>query len=108
MSVAVASAVVALVDWPTSCCACSSALTWVRMSSRISVKDSPAGNCWGSAGVENEGGRCWEEVEPAAAVLAAVEDLADRRTVAVEDPADRRAVVVERRFDLDLGMLTGR
>lgn len=78
------------------------------MSSRSSVKDPPAGTCWESAGVEGEGGSCWEEVEPAAAVLAAVEDRADRRTVAVEDPAARRAVVVERRFGLDLGMLTGR
>ena len=47
-------------------------------------------------------------MEPAAAVLAAVEDQADRRTVAVEGPAARRAVVVERRVDSGLGMFTSR
>ena len=104
----VAAAVVAAVDWPTNCCACSSALTWVRMSSRSSVNDSPVDPCWGSAGVEGGEGRCWEEAEPAAAVLASVEDRAERRTVrAVEGPADRQAVAVERRFDLGLGMFTG-
>ena len=94
---------VALVDWPANCCACSSALTWVRISSRSS-EDSPADDSRGAAGVDDGGGSCWEEVEPAAAVLA--EDQADRRTVAVEGPAARHTV--ERRVDLGLGMFTSR
>ena len=74
-----------------------------------SVNDSPVDPCWGSAGVEGEEGRCRKEAGPAAAVLAVVEDRADRQTVrAVEGSADRQAVAVERRFDLGLGMFTGK
>ena len=71
--------------------------------------DSPVDDSLGAAGIDDGGWSCWEEVEPAAAVLAAVDDQADRRTVAVEGPAARRAVVVERgRVDLGLGMFTSR
>ena len=79
---------------PTCCCACSSALTWVRIRSRSSDNDSPPGDrwAWAASGVVRE-----------AVILAAVDGRVERRTVAAGGPADRREVAVERRFALGLG-----
>ena len=68
-----------VVDKAADCCACNSALTWVRIMSSSSVNESPAGSSWVSL-VEEVGGRRGgaRDVGPAVAVLAAVEDRSER------------------------------